>query len=123
MERIAILIGRCTIYEQLYLDSNDIPDIVEKALESLRGALVALYTAILQAISQLLAVFQGKIAVRPYTYIDERATNESVGKSNILRPPEATLAELTAIEAPESVVNFAASAVDKCCEKKPDPNP
>jgi len=59
MERIAILIGRCTIYEQLYLRSTDIPDAVEKATENLRGALVALYTAILQALSRLMRVFQG----------------------------------------------------------------
>jgi len=59
MERIAILIGRCTIYEQLYLN-NDIPDIAEKATENLRVALLALYTAILQALSRLVRVFEGK---------------------------------------------------------------
>jgi len=60
MERIATLIGRCTIYEQLYLHGNDIPDIAEKATESLRKALLALYTAILQALSRMMAVFKGK---------------------------------------------------------------
>ncbi|KAF8451222.1 hypothetical protein BGX38DRAFT_1269487 [Terfezia claveryi] len=94
MERIAILIGRCTIYEQLYLHSNDVPDIAEKATEDLRAAMLALYTAILQALSGLMMVFQGK--------------------TNILQPPEATLAELQGIEEPESVVDLAASAVDKC---------
>jgi len=43
--------------------------------------------------------------------------NESLGKTNILKPPEVTLAELKAIEEPESVVDSAASAVDKCCKK------
>lgn len=94
MERIAILIGRCTIYEQLYLHSNDIPDIAEKATEDLRTAMLTLYTAILQALSRLLAVFQGK--------------------TDIVRPPEATLAELKGIEEPESTVESAASTVDKC---------
>ena len=60
MEKIAILIGRCTVYEQLYLSSNDIPDIAEKATENLRVALLALYIAILQVLSQLMAVFKGK---------------------------------------------------------------
>ena len=67
MERIAILIGRCTIYEQLYLGGNDIPDIAGKAIEDLRGALVALYTAILQALSRVMRVFQGTI---PHTWIN-----------------------------------------------------
>ena len=49
-------------------------------------------------------------------------TKESLGKTNILRPPEATLAEFKAIEEPESDVESAASAVDKCCKRKPDPN-
>ena len=60
MERIAILIGRCTIYEQLYLSNNDIPDIAEKANENLRAALLTLYTAILQVLSELVRVFKGK---------------------------------------------------------------
>ena len=65
MERIAILIGRCTIYEQLYLSGNDIPDIAGKATENLRVALLALYTATLQALSQMMAVFKGKNPI-PY---------------------------------------------------------
>ena len=48
-------------------------------------------------------------------------TNKSPGKTNILQPPEATLAELTAIEGPESDVESATSAVDKCCKENPDP--
>ena len=60
MERIAILIGRCTIYEQLYLGSQDIPDIAEKATENLRATLLALYTAILQALSRLVIVLRGR---------------------------------------------------------------
>ena len=62
MERIAILIGRCTIYEQLYRGGSDVPDIVEKAIENLHGALVALYIAILQALSRMMRVFQGMIS-------------------------------------------------------------
>ena len=60
MERIAILIGRCAIYEQLYLSSNEIPDIAEKATEDLRVAVLGMYTAILQALSQLVRIFKGK---------------------------------------------------------------
>ena len=44
-------------------------------------------------------------------------TNGSPGKTNILLPPEATLAELKAIEDPESDVESAALAVDKCCKE------
>ena len=60
VERIAILIGRCTIYEQLYIINCEIPVIAEKATENLRVALLALYTAILQALSRLMRVFEGK---------------------------------------------------------------
>jgi len=65
MERIAILLGRCTIYEQLYLSSNDIPDIAEKATQDLRAALLSLYTAILQALSGLMVVFNGTNLTQP----------------------------------------------------------
>jgi len=39
------------------------------------------------------------------------------GKTNPLKSPEATLAEINSIEGPESVVNSAASIVDKCCKQ------
>jgi len=60
VERIAILIGRCTIYEQLYIINCEIPVIADRATEDLRVALLALYTAILQALSRLMKVFEGK---------------------------------------------------------------
>ncbi|KAF8427950.1 hypothetical protein EV426DRAFT_640542 [Tirmania nivea] len=94
MERIAILIGRCTIYEQLYLYSNDIPDIANKATGDLRAALLALYTAILQALCRLISVFKGKC--------------------NPLKSPEATLAEIKSIEGAELLVDAAASILDQC---------
>lgn len=119
MERIAILIGRCTIYEQLYLKGGDIPDIAKKAAENLSVALLALYTAILQALSRLVRIFKGKDPAQPVLQFGGWAANESPGKTNILKPPEATLAELEAIEQPESVVESAASVVGKCC-KHPD---
>jgi len=120
MERVVVLIGRCTIYEQLYLSGNDMPDIAENATENLRGAMVALYTAILQTLSRLMMIFQG---MSYYAYLCQWATNKSLGKTNILKPPDATLAELKAMEQPESNVDLAASAVDKCCEKKSHPKP
>jgi len=54
-------------------------------------------------------------------YLNEWAANEPLGKTNPLKPPEATLAEIKSIEEPDSVVNSAASDVDKCCKKKPEP--
>ena len=59
-------------------------------------------------------VFKGKDP----TQLDKYATNILLGKTNPLKPPEATLAELNGIEDPEAVVNSAASDVDKCCKKK-----
>ena len=60
MERIATLIDRCTIYEQLYLGSGGVSGIAGKAIENLRVALLALHTAILQVLSRLMRVFKGK---------------------------------------------------------------
>ena len=58
-ERIAVLIGRCAIYEQLYL-TGDVPLNAQEATENLRRRLLTLYTAILQALSQLIRVFKGR---------------------------------------------------------------
>ena len=60
MERLAVLIGRCVIYEQLYL-TGDVPKNAEEVTENLRRSLLALYTAILQALCRLLRVFKGRI--------------------------------------------------------------
>jgi len=60
MERVAGLIGRCAIYEQLYL-TGDVPKNVKEATENLRKGLLALYTAILQALCRLIRVFQSRI--------------------------------------------------------------
>ena len=65
MERIAVLIGRCAIYEQLYLTGN-VPQSTEKATENLRSGLLTLYVAILQALCRLIRVFQGRV---PIVYI------------------------------------------------------
>jgi len=67
MERVANLIGRCAIYEQLYL-TDDTPNNAKGATENLRKGLLALYTAILQALCRLIRVFQGRI---PYCYFFE----------------------------------------------------
>ena len=64
MERIAMLIGRCAIYEQLYL-TRDAPKHAEEATANLRSELLALYTAILQALCQVIRVFQ---SITPYFY-------------------------------------------------------
>ena len=75
MERITFLIGRCTIYEGLYLceDIKD-PDIVESAglvdstdiaktaTAELRRALVILYSAILQVLTRCIKIFNGMLS-------------------------------------------------------------
>ncbi|KAF8417649.1 ankyrin repeat-containing domain protein [Tirmania nivea] len=94
MERIAVLIGRCAIYEQLYLTSN-IPENAKEATENLRRGLVTLYTAILLALCRLIRVFKGK-------FIDKLKTSES------------TLAEIMAIDGPESAVSLTVIAVENC---------
>ena len=66
MERIAFLVGRCTIYEKLYLiESKGIatPDITKTATDELRRALIILYTAILRALSRCMRVFNGTLAI------------------------------------------------------------
>lgn len=71
MERVAVLIGRCAIYEQLYLTS-DVPKEAEVATENLRGVLVTLYIAILQALCRLMRVFAGMtpyLIIEPYSCI------------------------------------------------------
>jgi len=65
MERIAMLIGRCAIYEQLYL-TDEIPIKAQEAVENLRSGLLALYTTILQALCRLIKVFQGRTPDRYY---------------------------------------------------------
>ena len=60
MERVAVLIGRCAIYEQLYL-TNDAPNNANEATENLRRGLLTLYTAILHALCRFIRVFQGKV--------------------------------------------------------------
>jgi len=60
MERVAVAIGRCAIYEQLYL-TDDIPKNAIEATENLRKGLLALYTTILQALCRLTRVFQGRV--------------------------------------------------------------
>ncbi|RPB27788.1 hypothetical protein L211DRAFT_802384, partial [Terfezia boudieri ATCC MYA-4762] len=92
MERVSVLIGRCAIYEQLYL-TDDTPKNAKEATDNLRQALVTLYTAILQALCRFIRVFQGKL-------IDK------------LKIPESTFAEISAIDEPESAVNSAVAAVE-----------
>ena len=60
MERVAFLISRCTTYERLYL-TDFVPKDAEEATENLRRGLLALYTAILHALCQLIRVFQGRV--------------------------------------------------------------
>ncbi|KAF8427603.1 ankyrin repeat-containing domain protein [Terfezia claveryi] len=97
MERVSVLIGRCAIYEQLYL-TDGTPKNAKEATENLRQRLLTLYTAILQALCRFIRVFQGKS-------IDKFKTSES------------TLAEISAIGEPESAVNSAVVAVENCCTR------
>ena len=68
MERVAVLISRCAIYEQLYL-TGDVPKDAKEATEAtenLHRGLFTLYSAILQALCQLIRVFQGRI---PFDFV------------------------------------------------------
>lgn len=58
-ERIALLIARCTVYEQLYFkEAIDIPHVAKIASIELRDSLIALYIAILQVLSRLINLFK-----------------------------------------------------------------
>ncbi|KAF8417576.1 hypothetical protein EV426DRAFT_699665 [Tirmania nivea] len=94
MERVAMLIGRSTIYEQLYLTSH-VPENAKEATEILRKGLLALYTAILQALCRLIRIFQGK-------WTDK------------VKTPESALEEIRAIDNPESAVHSAVIGVENC---------
>ena len=60
MERVALCIGRCAIYEQLYFSNrSDIPDVARRAIDDLSNALLALYTTILQVLGRLVNIFNG----------------------------------------------------------------
>ena len=60
MERVAVLIERCAIYERLYLIHNA-PKDAEDATENLRRVLLTLYAAMLQVLCRLIRVFKGRI--------------------------------------------------------------
>ena len=51
-------------------------------------------------------------------FLNEWATNDLLGKTNPLKPLEATMAEIKAIADPESNVNSAVSDADKCCKNQ-----
>ena len=61
MERIALWIGRCAVYEQLYFMGDGIPvtELAKNAMNDLKLALLALYTTILQVLSRLIKIFNG----------------------------------------------------------------
>ena len=79
MERVAELIGRCAIYEQLYL-AGDIPKNAGLATDNLRKGLLTLYTTILQALCRLIRLFEGRTPIIcPYS-----PCANSVGQGNLL---------------------------------------
>ena len=62
MERIALWIGRCAVYEQLYFMggvSQPVPEIARSATDGLHNALIALYISILQVLGRLIKIFNG----------------------------------------------------------------
>ena len=61
-----MLIGRCAIYERLYL-TNNLPNNAIEATEYLSRGLLTLYTTILQALCRLIRVFQGRNSLFPYS--------------------------------------------------------
>ena len=85
MERIAFLVGRCTIYEKLYFiecKGIKIPDIAKTATDELRGALVILYIAILRALSRCIRVFKGTLAAH-FAALANTQSREFFGESKI----------------------------------------
>ena len=62
MERITSLVGRCTIYEKLYLIECEGSETAKTATDELRRVLVILYTAILRALGRCIRVFNGMLA-------------------------------------------------------------
>ena len=110
MERITFLVGRCTIYEKLYLTKCDegeeapTPTIATKtATSDLPRALVRLYTAILKAMSQCLRAswLYFRIGWHQLTPIPGKFL-ENLGSLDAI--PE----EITALDALGSEVNLAA---------------
>ena len=61
MERVALWIGRCAVYEQLYITGEGIPvpEVARSAINDLKNALLALYVTVLQILSRLIKVFNG----------------------------------------------------------------
>ena len=59
MERISLWIGRCAVYEQLYLAEINMPAALRSAITDLHNALLTLYTTILRVLSLLIKVFNG----------------------------------------------------------------
>jgi len=57
MERIAHLLGRCAIYEHLYLTAP-IPEIARDATTELQSQLLILYITILRVLSRLIKLFR-----------------------------------------------------------------
>ena len=118
MERIAALIGRFAIYEQLYLTGN-VPASAKEGTEILRQELLTLYTAILQALCRSLWVFKGRIHYCLFcvasTCVSQQCSCCPPGKLvDKLKSPESTLVEMRAIDEPESAVSFAVIAVENC---------
>ena len=67
MERIALWIGRCAVYEQLYfIGGVTVPDVARTAIDGLYSALLALYATILQVLSRLIKVFNGISSYSPF---------------------------------------------------------
>ena len=61
MERIALWIGRCAVYEQLYFMEGviPVPEVARSALNDLHNAILALYSTIFQVLSRLIKIFNG----------------------------------------------------------------
>lgn len=58
MERIALLVGRCAVYEQLYLGTEiDVVELAKGPTNDLRNAILVLYVTILQVLSRLKVAF------------------------------------------------------------------
>ena len=120
MERITFLVGRCTIYEKLYLTEHEgvkglkASDPAKTATEELRKALIILYTTILRALGLCIKVFNGMLTIRPE--IEWALTSSPGNILGKLRSPDATFAEITALDAPEAGVYSAVQTLENCCK-------
>ena len=116
MERIALWIARCAVYEQLYFtgDVISVPEVAVSAMNDLKNALLALYTTILEVLSRLIKVFNGTYPAKTHWYLRLMTAlgNTYQNLKSIATFPD----ELKKLDLPESTVTAAVGVVENCCK-------